>query len=98
MLEFEHLYKAIEDKQNGFVLHKDGRQVPCHKLQPIPTQGFGGQVNLIRLPCCTQCGKATITLYENQNVYRQSCDGVVSEFILDEIISENNPEAKLLKI
>lgn len=98
MLEFEHLYKAIEDKQNGYVLHKDGRQVPCHKLQPIPTQGFGGQVNLIRLPCCTQCGKATITQEEGFEVYYQSCDGMKSRFVLEEIISDNNPEAKVLKI
>ena len=92
MLETPHIYSILEEKQNGFVLVKDGRQVFCHKLQPIPTQGnFAGQVSLLRMPCCTNCGRATIFKQDEKTYYEQSCEGTINQFILE---IKDNPSEK----
>ena len=87
-----HKFGVVSDKQNGYILTKDGRQTFCHKTPPIPTQGsIAGQLSLIRMPCCTNCPMANIfELEDGTSVYQTSCDGINNVFNIPDAQKQGN--------
>lgn len=83
---------------NGMVLYKDNHMVHCHLTMPIPMSGALGGTNFYRFPCCTRCGKANIIHSDDKDIYVQSCDGTINEFILkvENDSQENTPTLTLI--
>lgn len=86
MLEnFIHSY-TVKEQDGQLVLVKDGKEVFCHKLMPFPQQNSFGQVQLVRMPCTLNCGKANIVVEPTDNekeIFVQSCDGTINRFVLE---------------
>lgn len=53
-------YTLVKGQQKEDVLHINGTQSICPYTAPIPFQGNVGQVQIMRMPCCTLCPLATI--------------------------------------
>jgi hypothetical protein len=54
---------TVKKEQNLIILQKDGSDCICPFQQPIPTQSNLGGMQLLRLPCSTQCPFATYSEY-----------------------------------
>lgn len=80
-----HVYEVVKDA-NGFVLHKDGRATTCLFQPAIITQGATmGSMNIMRLPCTTQCPHARIVSAvgeEQCDTYIISCTSIGQNFPL----------------
>lgn len=53
-------YTLVKGQQKEDVLYINGIQSICPYTAPIPFQGNVGQVQIMRMPCCTLCPLARI--------------------------------------
>lgn len=89
-----HKYSAAKDGSN-YTLYKDGEQVFCPKLQPMPMQGKLGHVEWVRFPCNTACPFANIhkDILSEKHIYKIECDGADVSIQLTEIKERQNLSA-----
>lgn len=66
-------YSVIKGQQQEDVLLIDGKQSICPYTAPIPFQGNMGQLQIMRMPCCTLCPHADMTESGNEMYYSINC-------------------------
>jgi len=73
-------YTIVKGQQKEDVLHINDLQSICPYTAPIPFQGNVGQVQIMRMPCSTQCPLAKV----DQSTYVVSCGNTDKVFNLTE--------------
>lgn len=87
-----HTYSLKVGQNKDFILVKDGAEVFCPYLNPIPVPNqIAGGFGLMRMPCSTGCAFATLkhNLRKDKRVYQIGCNSK-NELEL-EIEPENQP-------
>jgi hypothetical protein len=74
-------YTLNKGQQGENVLMIDGRQSFCPFVDPIPMQGQVGQIQLMRLPCNTNCPHAEL---DNRGTYHITCGSEKVSFVISE--------------
>lgn len=85
-------YTLNKGQQGEDVLMIDGRQSFCPFVDPIPMQGQMGQIQLMRLPCTTNCPLAEL---DNRGSYHITCGSEKRTFV---IVEEDKPKSDILTI
>ena len=71
-------YSVTNGNPQEFILMKNGLQSVCPFTQPFPMPAGENQVNLMRVPCSTQCPHATYN--EESLTWAITCGGGVKQF------------------
>lgn len=71
------IHTAVKSGNNGeFILMKDGGQSVCPFTQPFPVQGNSpNALQIMRVPCTTQCPHANIITEEDISIWVMTCTG-----------------------
>ncbi len=96
-----HVFQIIEDKQQGFIFFKDGRQVPCHKQMPMMAETViqGQPAQIMRLPCSSNCAKANVYKYADGRIgYQVLCDGTPLMYPITPNAEKEDSQSKLVKM
>jgi heterodisulfide reductase subunit A-like polyferredoxin len=80
-------YSVKLGQQKEKVLFIDGVQSICPFSAPLPFQGSVGQIQIMRMPCSTQCPHAFIT----DNQYHINCGHSAVTFNLESIEQDSTP-------
>jgi hypothetical protein len=68
-----------------YVLVKNGVQSVCPFTQPFPMPAGENQVNIMRIPCTTQCPHANfITTDSITGNWEITCSGKTERFVIEE--------------
>lgn len=89
-------YSVSKGQQQEDILFVDGKQSICPFTAPIPFQGNMGQLQIMRMPCCTLCPHAKMT----ENTWKISCGAEILSFTLEkeEPTDEPKPTSKLVSL
>ncbi len=71
-------YSVSKGNPQEFILMKNGLQSICPFTQPFPMPAGENQVNLMRVPCSTQCPHATYN--EDTSTWSITCGGGIKQF------------------
>ena len=77
-------YTIKKGQQDEDVLNINGVQSICPFVQALPMQGQYGQIQIMRLPCNSQCPHAEIA----DGYYKITCSGRQESFRLQEAEEE----------
>jgi hypothetical protein len=84
-------YTVNKGNPNEYVLIKNGIQSVCPFTQPFPMPVGDNQVNIMRIPCTTQCPHANfISVDDTAGIWEITCTGVKERFIVES--PEEKPE------
>lgn len=85
-------YTTKKGQQGEQVLQIDGLDSTCPFVGGIPVQTNMGQLNVLRMPCTTQCPHAKISIEESpeetKTQYHVGCSGNEKVFQLEKSTSE----------
>lgn len=89
------IHTAVKSGNNGeLILMKDGGQSVCPFTQPFPVQGNSpNALQIMRVPCTTQCPHANVVEHEGSNLWVMTCTGTKVE--LNCSLDEPKHETKL---
>jgi len=89
-------YSVSKGQQQEDVLFVDGKQSICPYTAPIPFQGNMGQVQIMRMPCCTLCPHASL----KDNEWKVTCGAEAKTIVLEESTTtdEPKPTSKLVSL
>lgn len=82
-------YSVKLGQQKEKVLFIDGVQSICPFSAPLPFQGNVGQIQIMRMPCSTQCPLAF--LHKTGGLYEINCASEQQHFSLDSIEEDSTP-------
>jgi len=85
-------YTIKKGQQNDDVLNINGVQSICPYVQALPMQGQYGQIQIMRLPCNSQCPHAKI----EDGYYKITCSGRSESFKLQESEEEESQTVPLI--
>jgi hypothetical protein len=85
-------YTIKKGQQDDDVLNINGIQSICPYVQALPIQGQYGQVQIMRLPCNSQCPHAKII----DGWYKITCNGRSEIFKLQEAEEEEKQTLPLI--
>lgn len=84
-------YSVAKGNPNEFILLKNGLQSVCPFTQPFPMPAGENQINLMRVPCSTQCPHANyISVDEKGGTWEITCTGTRERFTV-EVAEEKQP-------
>jgi hypothetical protein len=87
-------YTIKKGQQDDDVLNINGMQSICPYVQALPVQGQYGQIQIMRLPCNSQCPHAKIV----DDYYHITCGGSLLSFKLEEADEEIKPTSPLILV
>ena len=82
-------YTISKGQQGDDILNINGVQSICPFVQALPMQGQYGQIQIMRLPCNSQCPHVKIS----DETYKVTCSGNLEIFRLE----KNDDEVEILK-
>lgn len=74
-------YSLLQGQQKEKILQVDGIQSICPYTAPIPLQGNMGQIQIMRMPCSSQCPH--VKLNDAETEYVISCGAEVKTLTLE---------------
>lgn len=74
-------YSVLQGQQKEKILQVDGIQSICPYTAPIPLQGNMGQIQIMRMPCSSQCPLAELN--EAETEYTISCGSEIKKLALE---------------
>lgn len=80
-------YSVKLGQQKEKVLFIGGVQSICPFSAPLPFQGSVGQIQIMRMPCSTQCPHADCS----KDIYRINCGHQSYTFVLDSVEEDTTP-------
>lgn len=79
-------YSVSKGNPNEYILLKNGLQSVCPFTQPFPMPAGENQINLMRVPCSTQCPHANYINDEGETgTWEITCTGNKERFIIEPI-------------
>jgi len=76
---------------NEYVLVKNGVQSVCPFTPPFPMPAGENQVNIMRIPCTTQCPHANFISTDNKTgSWEITCSGKTERFSIEEEENQKN--------
>lgn len=77
-------YSVSKGNPNEYILLKNGLQSVCPFTQPFPMPAGDNQINLMRVPCSTQCPHANYIDVDDSIVsWVITCSGTKERFTIE---------------
>ena len=84
-------YKVIIAENKEEILMNGETQTCCPFIQPMKIQGAVGQVQIVRIPCTSNCPHAQFSAEDK--TWKITCGGTKVIFHDVELVSSSTPEA-----